>query len=183
MTKWSGVPQVPQLGAGHQQYLQVVKQNLEHLKATKDTTDTAVAAQIADLTARVVALESFTSGFRIYHSGVQAAAQAQNTTQYLGVGSSTTENNALYVVPRDLTCVSIFIASTVLAAAGQTFTFQARKNGSNIGSSQSITSSGSFGVTLAVNTAFAQFDRLTISSVFSATSGSSTIRWVAEFQL
>lgn len=37
MTKWSGVPQVPQLGAGHQQYLQVVKQNLEYLKGVVDT--------------------------------------------------------------------------------------------------------------------------------------------------
>lgn len=181
MTKWSGVPQVPQLGAGHQQYLQVVKQNLEHLKATKDTTDTAVAAQIADLTARVVALESFTSGFRIYHSGVQAVAQAQNTTQYLGIGSAATENNVEYLVPRALTCVKIGIAASILPAAGQSFTFRARRNGTNIGSAGTITTG--YATELVLGEAFAQGDRLTISSVFSATSGSSTIRWVAEFQL
>lgn len=183
MTRWSGVPQVPQLQAGHQQYLQIVKQNLEHLKAIQDSTDASVAAQIAALDARVAALEAFTSAYRIYHSGVQAAAQAQATTQYLGVGSSTTENDAVYYVPRAMTCVRISIASTALPAAGQTFTFQARVNGSNVGSSQQITSAGPFGVDLVLGTALAQYDRLTFSSVFSATSGSAIIRWYIEFQL
>ncbi len=114
--------------------------------------------------------------------GVQSAAQAQNTTQYLGVGSSTSEGNAVYCVPQDAALTLVQIAVSATPAVGQTFTFQARKNGANIGS-PIVISNGQFSGSLTFLTAFSKFtDRLTISSVFSATSGSSTVRWSADFQ-
>lgn len=112
-------------------------------------------------------------------SGVTPAVQAQSTTQYLGAAASATEVNAGYLVPKDSKLAQVYISTSAAPAAGQTFTFQARKNGSNIGSSL-VFSSGTSSGTLTLGTSFSQFDLLTISSVFSATSGSANIRWCAE---
>lgn len=115
-------------------------------------------------------------------SGVGAAAQSQSTTLYYGAnGSNASEDLVEYVVPQDSSLRTLYVATNATPAAGQTFTFRARKNGSNIGSDLVI-SNGSYGGSVSVNTSFSQYDRLTISSVFSATSGSATVRFTANFQ-
>lgn len=120
-------------------------------------------------------------GLLFSQSGVQSSAQAQNTTEYLGSGSSANEVNAEYVIPQNCKLTQISIAVNTTPAVGQTYTFQARRNGVNIGSAL-VVSNGSLGGIITVNESFTKFsERLTISSVFSATSGSTTVRWCAEF--
>jgi len=120
-------------------------------------------------------------GLRFNCTGISSAAQAQNTTLYYGAnGGIATEGNAGWVVPQNAVIKNVFIAVDTTPAAGQTFTFQARQNGSNIGSSL-VVNNGGFGGTITLGTSLTQYDRFTISSVFSATSGSSNVRWTAEF--
>ena len=114
-------------------------------------------------------------------SGVQDTPQLQASTIYLGDGSATGEANATYVVPQDAVVNKIYIAVTSTPAAGNTFTFQARVNSVDIGSAL-VVNPGGFGGTIVLGQSVSQYDRLTISSVFSATSGSSTVRWCAEFR-
>jgi hypothetical protein len=114
-------------------------------------------------------------------AGCAASTQAQNTTEYLGVnGSNATESAVVYMTPYAATCNTVFVAVTSTPAAGQTFTFRARKNGVDVGSSLVI-SNGSFSGTMTVAATFAQHDQFTISSVFSATSGSARTRFSAKF--
>ena len=93
--------------------------------------------------------------------------------------SSATEANAAYMVPRDTKLLSVFITVDTTPAGGQTMAFRARKNGVDIGTLLTIPNGTTTG-TITLGTDFTQYDLLTISSVFSATSGSATVRWVAE---
>lgn len=120
------------------------------------------------------------AGLEWGHSGVTTTTQAQNTTQYLGVGHNSNEANVEYVVPYNSVLQQVYIATSSTPAAGQTFTFRARKNGVDIGSSL-VVNNGAFGGTITLGTSFQQYDRLTISSVFSAASGSADVRWSAGF--
>lgn len=122
----------------------------------------------------------FPLGLLWSQSGVQATAQAQATTEYIGQGSSVNEQNAVYVVPRDAKLKTIHIAVTNTPAAGQTFTFTARRKSTNIGTPL-ILNNGDFAGVIVLDEDFSAYDDFTISSVFSATSGSSTVRWTAEF--
>ena len=121
-------------------------------------------------------------GVEFYVAGVTNAVQAQNTTQYLGANNNnnTDESLEVYVLPYDCSCPRIFIAVGSTPAAGQTFTFQARKNGSGVGSAL-VVSNGQFGGTITDAGSFSQNDQFDIQSVFSATSGSSSIRFNAKF--
>jgi hypothetical protein len=118
-------------------------------------------------------------GLQWVKTGVQATAQPQATTQYLGEGASTTEVNAAYVLGYDSLVKSIYIAVSVTPAAGQTFTYRARRNGADIGSALVI-NNGTLNGTITLNQAFSKYDRLTISAITSATSGATTASWVAE---
>jgi len=117
----------------------------------------------------------------IFHcTGTTTAAQAQATTQYLGVRDAAAETNAEFVVPYDCKAITAYIATGATPAAGQTFTFTGRKNGSDIGTALTV-NNGSFGGTITLNQSFSQHDRFDIKSVFSATSGNSNVRWSVEF--
>ena len=118
-------------------------------------------------------------GLIVGFTGATQSAQAQNTSQFLGVnGIQSTFGTTAYVAPYNGKITTIYIACETTPSAGQTFTFQARKNGSNIGPTLVI-NNGSFNGTIAVNTDVTQYDQVAISSIFSATSGSSNIRYVA----
>ena len=114
-------------------------------------------------------------------AGCQTAAQAQATTQYLGVNSSNaSETFVEYVIPYASKCAAVNIAVNATPVAGQTFTFQVRKNESNVGTPLVI-SNGAFGGTITDAGTFAANTRFTMSSVFSATSGSAIVRFSARF--
>ncbi len=116
-----------------------------------------------------------------HSSGVVTSAQAQNTTQYLGVnGGQATSGATVYVVPYDGKIVDVFVAVDNDPAAGQTFTFTVYKNGSSTGSSGSI-SSGSFDTTITMNSTVSAGDRFAIRSAFSPASGSASPRWSMRF--
>lgn len=114
-------------------------------------------------------------------SGVATSTQAQNTTSYLGLnGGQATEAAAEYMCPYAGYLKTVSIAVTSTPAAGQNFTFTVRKNNTNIGTALVITN-GQFSGTIALDLQVAAGDRITISSVYSATSGSSRPRWTAAF--
>lgn len=120
-------------------------------------------------------------GLFFQKEGCGSAAQAQATTRYYGCnGGVATEANADLMIAQDSRLVSLAVVVDTTPAAGQTMTFRARKNGVDIGTAI-VVNNGGFGGVLTLAESFSQFDRLTISSVFSATSGSATVRWTAEF--
>jgi hypothetical protein len=110
-----------------------------------------------------------------------SSAQAQATTQYLGVnGMQTLEGATVFLTPQNAKIVSAYIAVDSTPASGQTYTFTVRVNGSDVGTPL-VVNNGGFGgaITVAVNVT--QYDRITIKSVFSATSGSATPRGLVNF--
>lgn len=114
-------------------------------------------------------------------SGVATSAQAQNSTNYLGVnGLQSTSGATVYVTPYDGKLVDVFVAVDTTPASGQTFTFTVYVNGSTTGSSGTI-SNGSFNTTITLDLTVSAGDRVSIRSVFSATSGSATPRWAMRF--
>lgn len=120
-------------------------------------------------------------GLSYSFSGATVSVQAQNTTQFLGVnGGQAVINNTYYLTPEAGTIESFRMEVGSTPAAGQTFTFNLQKNGSNIGT---ITiENGSFGGSLSVATPVAQFDTVAIESIFSATSGSTNVRYSVKFK-
>lgn len=115
-------------------------------------------------------------------SGTATAAQAQATTRYLGVNSvQTNEINTYYVTPYAGRLKDIYIAVDNTPAAGQTFTFTARVNGVAVGTAL-VVNNGGFGGTISLNVAVSEHDRVSVESVFSATSGSASARWTARFE-
>ncbi|MDE1154419.1 MAG: glycosyl hydrolase family 28-related protein [Acidobacteriaceae bacterium] len=113
-------------------------------------------------------------------SGTTQVAQAQNTTQYLGVnGAQATASNTAFVVPVDAVLANVFIACDSQPATGQTFTFSVVDGVTVLGTL--TLSHGQFSGTIALNKAVSSHDQISITSVFSATSGSSNVRYVASF--
>lgn len=112
--------------------------------------------------------------------GCTTSAQAQNTTQYLGVNGGQSTSNATNYYIQDPSLVNSFrIAVGTTPAAGQTFTFTL-KNGAGTSLGVVTISNGSFAGNATVNTSITQDNVLYIQSDFSATSGSSIIRWAIE---
>lgn len=115
-------------------------------------------------------------------SGTTTSAQAQNTTQYLGVnGGQATINNTYYVVPEDGTLADFYVASGATPAVGQTFTFNLQKNGSTV-ATITVSNGGFGGNTVTANVAVSRGDQVAIQSVFSETSGSSNVRYTVRFK-
>jgi hypothetical protein len=117
-------------------------------------------------------------GLQFNLQGATSSAQAQNTTQYLGAnGGQSTANATNFLAPHDCTIKTIYIAVTDTPAAGQNYVFQLNVNGSDVGSTLTV-SNGQFGGTLTTNYDVSEFDALTVKSVFSATSGASFVRYM-----
>lgn len=117
-----------------------------------------------------------------FHVGAGTAAQSQNTVLYYGVNSSSaTETNTYYTVPHNGFLKSVYVAVTSTPAAGQTFTFQINKNGTPTGSTITI-SNGSFAGSATLNMSLTANDRISLISTFSATSGSSQVRYHFSFE-
>ena len=109
--------------------------------------------------------------------GTWTTAQAQNTTSYLGVNGAQSSFSATpFLAPEDSKLVDVYVACDTTPAAGQTFTFTAQVNGVNVGSALTV-SNGQFGGVITLNTNVAQNDQIAIKSVFSATSGASSVRY------
>jgi hypothetical protein len=109
--------------------------------------------------------------------GCTTSAQAQNSTLYLGCnGGQASAVATAYTVPQSGLLASVYIAVATTPAAGQTFTFAIMDGSTQLGIG--TIASGSYSVTITLNKAVAQYDQLYIQSVFSATSGSSFVRWV-----
>lgn len=116
-------------------------------------------------------------GLEYFLAGATTAAQAQNTTQYLGVnGGNSNINATAFVVPYDSILGSAFIAVTSTPAVGQTFTFNVKQGVTTVGTG--VISNGSFSVTINVNTTVSKYNQISIESIFSATSGSAFVRYV-----
>jgi hypothetical protein len=110
-----------------------------------------------------------------------AAAQAQNTTNYLGPnGINTTEINSVYVVPQDVKILSAYCIADTTPAVGQTFTFTVRVDGADVGTPL-VVNNGSFGGVITCAVDASQYQRICIKSVFSATSGAASIRGLINF--
>lgn len=108
--------------------------------------------------------------------GCTSTAQAQNSTLYLGAnGGQASSSATAYVVPQNGFLQSVYIATTSTPASGQTFTFAVYDGTTQIGTG--TIASGSYSVTITLNKTVTQFDQIYIQSVFSATSGSSFVRW------
>lgn len=113
--------------------------------------------------------------------GATTAAQAQNTTQYLGInGGQVDAGKTSFLVPETGTVFDFHVAVDVTPAAGQTYTFNLQKNGSTIGT---ITiTNGNTSDTVAIGTTVTQYDTIAIQSVFSATSGSASVHYAIKLK-
>ena len=121
-------------------------------------------------------------GERWSFAAIGAAAQAQGTTQYLGVnGLQATFGATSYVVPYDGKIIDALVGVDTTPAAGQTRTYQVYKNGAAIGSALTV-NNGGFGGTITLNLSVVAGDRIALQSVNSATSGSGTPRCVIRFE-
>lgn len=113
-------------------------------------------------------------------SGVTTSAQAQATTQFLGVnGGQAAADQTYYLTPYAgvLSVVNIEVTST--PASGQTFIFDVFIGVTQVGTA--TINNGSFSATISVNTAAASGTTVYIESIFSATSGSSFVRYSVNF--
>lgn len=121
-----------------------------------------------------------TYGMRTSFSGVTASAQGQNTTQYLGVnGAQANIDSTYYMVPEDCLLTDFRVETGNTPPAGQTFTFNVLRNGASIGTA-SVTS-GNYNAAATLNVSVSRNDTIALQSVFSATSGSSSLRYYVRF--
>ncbi len=114
-------------------------------------------------------------------AAVFGVAQAQNTTVALGVnGAQASSINTGWIVPTTVTLTSATILVGTTPAAGQTFTFTLFDGANNHGSC--TINNGSFSCTITpTSPSVAASQQIFIQSVFSATSGSSNIRYVVGY--
>lgn len=136
---------------------------------------------------------SFARGFENYApfgalvslSGVSSSIQSQNTTTNYGpAGQNASLHNASWNVPFNGQLVSAFIATDATPTAGQTFTFNVQDDGTTVTGGTLTVAHGSFGGLLTFNPPIqvAQGTILSIQSIFSATSGSSNVRYNLNIQ-
>jgi len=119
--------------------------------------------------------------FSYAFSGSTVTAQAQNTSQYLGVnGGQASVNQTAFVVPvANSLLLNVSVATDVTPAAGQNFTFNVLHNSNSIGSI--VISNTQYSGVLSPKLALSAGDVLVLQSVFSATSGSANVRYSAAF--
>lgn len=132
----------------------------------------------------LIGAESYAKGLNGYadfglmysFTGCTSTAQAQNTTQFLGAnGGQAAMNNTAFLVPHSTLVKTAYIAVVSTPAVGQTFTFNLKNGSTTIGTL--VVSNGGFGGTITSNTAVSAYSQISIESIFSATSGSSDVRY------
>lgn len=115
-------------------------------------------------------------GLSYSFSGCTSSNQAQNTSQYLGVNAGQSSiNSTAYVVPHNAVVKTAYIAVGATPAAGQTFTFNLKNGSTTIGTL--VVNNGQFGGEIVSNTAVSKYSLISIESIFSASSGSSGVRY------
>lgn len=114
-------------------------------------------------------------------SGCTQTAQTQNTTMYLGVnGIQSSSNLTSYLTPYTSTIQTVNIIADTTPATGQTYKFTVLSGSTTIGSG--TIANGSTSIVITVNTKIAALSQISIKSVFSATSGSSLLRFNMTFK-
>lgn len=119
-------------------------------------------------------------GLSYSFSGCTSTNQAQNTTQFLGLNAGQTAvNNTAYLVPYNALVRTAYIAVGSTPAVGQTFTFNLKHGVTTIGTL--VLTNGQFSGVITANVSVTQYSQISIESIFSATSGSSSVRYTVSF--
>jgi hypothetical protein len=109
--------------------------------------------------------------------GITQTPQTQGTAQYLGLnGGQASINSTEFTIPYDSKVSKVIVSVDVPPAAGQTFTFNFICEGVTNGTG--VINSGSFEVAIIPTTVnLTEDDTVAILSTFSASSGSSNVRY------
>ncbi|MCA7962495.1 hypothetical protein LGM54_05955 [Burkholderia cenocepacia] len=115
-------------------------------------------------------------GMQWSFTGQAQAAQAQNTTQYLGVnGLQPTSDKTSYYVTRNCILHTVDIGTDNTPPAGQSYTFDVFDGATLLGTG--VIGPGSYEVTIILHRNITKKDVLFIRSTLSASSGVATPRW------